>query len=258
MSSVADLIAVMARLRDPDGGCPWDLAQTFDSVIPYTLEEAYEVADAIECQDMDALKGELGDLLFQVVFHARMAEEVGAFTFSDVVAAIVEKMIRRHPHVFGDAVVADAAEQTEVWEQLKLRERQLHGDASLLAGVARGLPALMRAEKVQRRAARSGFDGRQQPDELLGRMEEEIAALRQAIDEGGPMDVASDIGDLLFNTVELARLLQHDAEASLRHATARFEQRFRTVEARLKRDGDCSVTEPAEMAAEWGRIPSEE
>ena len=209
----------MARLRTPGTGCPWDVAQTFATIAPYTIEEAYEVADAIERKDMDALRDELGDLLFQVVFHARMAEEAGHFALGDVIMSIIAKMERRHPHVFGDAEKPD-------WEALKAEERAHNPDESALAGVALALPALLRAEKLQKRAARTGFDW---PDAAgpLAKVHEEIAEVLTAESNA---DRAEEVGDLLFAVVNWARHLGIDPEAALRGGNAKFETRFRTIE----------------------------
>ncbi len=222
----------MARLRDPDGGCPWDLVQTFETIAPYTIEEAYEVAEAIAAGDMVALKDELGDLLLQVVFHARIAEEAGQFALADVVAAICDKMERRHPHVFGDGTAAtDAAQQKRDWETIKATERAAAGKperpASALDGVAAALPALMRADKLQARAARTGFDW---PDAAGPRDKvfEELAEFGAAASEAERLEEA---GDLLFAVTNLLRHHRIDAEAALRAGNAKFERRFRTMEA---------------------------
>ncbi len=214
------LVAIMARLRDPEHGCEWDRAQSFATIAPYTIEEAYEVADAIARGDLAELKDELGDLLLQVVFHSRIAEEQGAFALPDVVAAISDKMERRHPHIFGDA------EDTPGWEQIKAAERGAKADGSALAGVAIGLPALLRAEKLQKRAARVGFDW---PDAngARAKIDEEIAEVESA----SPQEVEGEIGDLLFAVVNWARKHGVDPEAALRTANAKFERRFRAVEA---------------------------
>ncbi len=226
------LLAIMARLRDPARGCPWDREQDFATIAPYTIEEAYEVADAIERNDMAALKDELGDLLFQVVFHARMAEEAGLFGFDDVAEAIADKMERRHPHVFGDVEIASVAAQNEAWEAHKAAERQASGAAaSVLDGVARVLPALLRATKISRRAARIGFDW---PDAraVIPKLAEEIVELEAELDQGAdPAMVEEEMGDLLFAAANLARKLDIEPETALRRATAKFERRFRQVEA---------------------------
>src|SRR5579864_7205668 len=226
------LLLIMARLRDPERGCPWDQAQDFRSIAPYTIEEAYEVADAIERADMAALKDELGDLLLQVVFHARMAEEAGHFAFDAVAAAIADKMVRRHPHVFGDAEIGSVAAQNEAWEAHKAAERQATGgQASALDGVALALPALLRAAKLSRRAARIGFDW---PDAraVLPKIAEEIAEIEAELDgDGGPAALEEEVGDLLFAVANLARKLEVEPETALRRATAKFERRFRRVEA---------------------------
>ncbi|WP_426261324.1 nucleoside triphosphate pyrophosphohydrolase [Sphingomonas sp. DC1100-1] len=219
--AVERLLAIMARLRDPTRGCEWDVAQTWATIAPYTIEEAYEVADAIARNDADDLKDELGDLLLQVVFHARIAEEAGAFAFADVVAAISDKMERRHPHIFGDA------SQSPGWEELKAAERRdTTQDDSALAGVAAGLPALMRAVKLQKRAARTGFDW---PDQTgaIAKIMEEIEEVKTASDD----QREDEIGDLLFAVVNWARHLGVDPEAALRSGNAKFERRFRAMEA---------------------------
>jgi MazG family protein len=252
---IDELIQVMARLRDPEQGCPWDREQTFATIAPYTLEEAYEVADAIARQDMAELRDELGDLLFQVVFHAQMAREAGHFAFDDVVRAIVDKMVRRHPHVFADAQVADAAEQTARWEAQKAAERaaraaqQAH---SALDGVAVALPALVRAEKIQKRAARAGFDW---PDIQgpLAKVREEVDEVAAELQAGAPQaQVAAEIGDLLFAAVNLARHAGIDAETALREATLKFERRFRAVETGLGKP--LAEATLAEMDAQWEAV----
>jgi ATP diphosphatase len=225
------LLQIMARLRDPDTGCPWDREQDFSTIAPYTIEEAYEVADAIERRDMAALKDELGDLLLQVVFHARMAEEAGHFAFDDVATAINEKMVRRHPHVFGDAQIASVSAQNEAWETHKAAERAASGGDSALVGVALAFPALLRAGKVSRRAARIGFDW---PDAraVIPKIAEEIAEIEAEIDNGAaPARLEDEVGDLLFAAANLARKLDVEPETALRRATAKFERRFRRVEA---------------------------
>jgi nucleoside triphosphate diphosphatase len=234
------LLAIMARLRDPERGCPWDREQDFASIAPYTIEEAYEVADAIARGDMAALKDELGDLLFQVVFHARMAEEAGLFDFAEIAATIVDKMVRRHPHVFGDAEIATAAAQGEAWEEHKAKERAARAAAagnpeSVLDGVALALPALLRAIKIQRRAARIGFDW-PTARPVIAKIAEEIAELEPEIAgelDGGadPCRIEDEMGDILFAAANLARKLDIDPEAALRRATTKFERRFRALEA---------------------------
>ena len=230
------LLAVMARLRDPQNGCPWDREQSFATIAPYTLEEAYEVADAIARGDSVALKDELGDLLFQIVFHARMAEEAGLFRFDDVAAAIADKMERRHPHVFGDVRIDSAAAQTAAWEQHKATERQDRAQRageghSVLDGVALALPALLRAAKIQARAARIGFDW-QEARLVFDKLGEEIAELWTEFEADADLTRLEDeLGDVLFAAANLARKLGIDAEAALRRATAKFERRFRRVEA---------------------------
>ena len=229
--SIDRLLAIMARLRDPERGCPWDREQDFTTIAPYTIEEAYEVADAIERRDMAALKDELGDLLLQVVFHARMAEEVGLFAFDDVAAAIAEKMVRRHPHVFGDVEIASVAAQNEAWEQHKAAERRAGGKGgSVLDGIALALPALLRAGKISRRAARIGFDW---PDAraVIPKIAEEIAELDAELGRGAERERLEDeMGDLLFAVANFARKLDIEPETALRRATAKFERRFRRVE----------------------------
>jgi len=214
------LVAIMARLRDPKTGCEWDTAQNFETIAPYTIEEAYEVADAIRRGDMEALKDELGDLQLQVVYHARMAEEIGAFALDDVMTSISDKMVRRHPHIFGDAAASPG------WEALKAAERADHQDESALAGVALALPALKRAEKIQRRAARIGFDW-PDADGPRAKIDEELSEIEQAEDDE---ERAAELGDLLFAVVNYARHLDVNPETALREATARFETRFRKVE----------------------------
>ena len=257
VSSISRLLQIMARLRDPDGGCPWDVEQDFASIVPYTIEEAYEVADAIDRGDMDALKDELGDLLLQVVFHARMAEEAGDFAFDDVVNAICDKMVRRHPHVFaaqgrasaagGRMPIAAAAQvvlgveaQTLAWEQGKREERLARGgpvDESALAGIARGLPEWQRAIKLQKAAARVGFDW---PDvnPVFDKLHEEINELRAEFARGtGHEALEDELGDVLFVCANLSRHGNVDFGASLRRANAKFERRFRRMEVLAAADG---------------------
>ena len=240
------LLAIMARLRDPAAGCPWDVAQSFATIAPYTIEEAYEVADAIDRGDMGDLRDELGDLLLQVVFHARMAEEAGAFAFSDVVTAISDKMTRRHPHVFAGATVADAQAQTRAWEEHKRDERAARGDAdtSALAGIARGMPEWQRAVKLQHKAAKVGFDW-PGPAPVIAKLHEEIDEMRAEFEAvaASPGDadararLEEEIGDVLFVCANLARHAQVDVGGALRRANAKFERRFRAMEAMAAADG---------------------
>ncbi len=242
------LLEIMTRLRHPTAGCPWDVEQSFATIAPYTIEEAYEVAEAIAHGDMAALRDELGDLLFQVVYHAEMARETGQFDFDDVARAVADKMVRRHPHVFGAHVsdnareIASAAAQTVSWESHKAAERDARaarrGDRpSVLDGIAAALPGLTRALKLQNRAARVGFDW---PDvvPVLDKIEEELAELREVVQNGGDRDrLADELGDVLFVYANLARHLQIDPEASLRGANAKFERRFKRIEALLAERG---------------------
>jgi len=258
------LLTIMARLRDPNGGCPWDLEQTFQSIAPYTIEEAYEVADAIERGDMADLKEELGDLLLQVVFHARMAEEDGLFDFAAVAGTIADKMVRRHPHVFAGDTVATAAAQTRSWEAHKAAERAAKappdgGRPSVLDGVTAAQPALSRAAALQRRAARVGFDWPEIAP-VLGKIDEELAELRREIaDNGAPDRLEDELGDLLFAATNLARHLDLDAEAALRRANTKFERRFRRVESSLAARGrELHDADLAEMEAAWQAAKAEE
>jgi MazG family protein len=236
------LLAIMARLRDPDGGCPWDLEQTFATIAPHTIEEAYEVAEAIQNNDLEGLRDELGDLLFQVVFYAQMASESGDFTFEDVAEAICRKMISRHPHVFGGREIGSAEEQTVAWEEHKSRERASKagnegGKVSLLEGVSVALPGLTRAAKLGKRAARGGFDW---PDAkpVFAKIREELEELEEALSEDQGHDrLTEETGDLLFAVANLSRHLGVDSEGALRHANAKFERRFRHMEDALERQG---------------------
>lgn len=251
--NVSALLDVMARLRDPDGGCPWDLEQDFASIAPYTIEEAYEVADAIERGEMSELRDELGDLLLQVVFHARMAEEAGHFTFDDVTRGIVDKMVRRHPHVFGDEEIKDAAAQTASWETLKAQERADKGrDDSLLDDVPRALPALLRALKLQKRAARAGFDW-PETRQVLDKINEEMLELSEAVSQSDDINhITDEMGDILFSYANLARKLKVDPEDALRGANAKFERRFRYIEQKLaERDSHPNDSTLDEMDALW-------
>ncbi len=226
------LLAIMARLRDPDGGCPWDLEQDFASIAPYTIEEAYEVADAIARGDHQHLKEELGDLLLQVVFHAQIASERNLFTFEDVATGISDKMFRRHPHVFGDATIETAEAQTQNWETIKAAERKDKQQSGILADVPTALPALMRAQKLQSRAARVGFDW---PDTrgVIAKIREELAEVEEAIEQGDQPHIAEELGDLLFSVTNLARFVDADAESVLRDGNTKFTRRFEAMEAML-------------------------
>lgn len=251
------LLAIMAQLRDKVRGCPWDVAQSFATIAPYTIEEAYEVTDAIERGDMAALKDELGDLLLQVVFHARMAAEAGFFAFDDVATAIADKMVRRHPHVFGDAEIASATAQSEAWEAHKATERAERGEAgSILDGIALSLPALLRAAKVSNRAARIGFDW-PKADDVIDKIEEEIAEIESAIDDEASRSVLEEeVGDLLFAAANLARKLDVEPETALRRGTAKFERRFRLVEALAKERGISADLQALEEL--WQQVKKDE
>ena len=263
LEPIERLLAVMAKLRDPDGGCPWDLEQSYATIAPYTIEEAYEVADAIERGDLADLKDELGDLLLQVVFHAQMASEARAFDFEAVADAVADKMIRRHPHVFGTGD-ADAAETVTVnWETIKAAERAAKakdGKPSALDGVARGLPALLRAVKLQKRAARVSFDwGEIAP--VMAKIEEELGELKaeMAQDQPHPERLQDELGDLLFAAVNLARHMKIDPEAALRHTNSKFERRFRALEAELTAGGaDLAEAGLEAMEAAWQRAKAAE
>ena len=257
---IRTLLAIMARLRDPNGGCPWDCEQTFASIAPYTIEEAYEVANAIDRGDLADLKDELGDLLLQVVFHARMAEEAGAFAFADVVAAICDKLVRRHPHVFGESRASDSDAVLRDWEAIKRAERAARGEAdtSALAGISRGLPEWLRAVKLQQTAAKVGFDW-PGPEPVIAKLHEEIEEVRAefaAVAED-PADAAArdrleeEIGDLLFVCANLARHAKVDFGAALRRANHKFERRFRAMEALAAADGGLAGQPLAAQDRYW-------
>ncbi|NNM72094.1 nucleoside triphosphate pyrophosphohydrolase [Enterovirga aerilata] len=256
---VAMLLAIMAALRDPETGCPWDIEQSFETIAPYTVEEAYEVADAIARGDLAELRDELGDLLLQVVFHARMAEERGAFDFGGVVEAITAKLIRRHPHVFGAARDLAPAEVKRLWDEIKAAEKRERADrqggedgpASILDGVPAAMPSLTRADKLTRRAARVGFEW-PDLDGVTAKIEEELAEVREAAAGGDKADLAEEVGDLLFTVANLARHLDIDPEAALARANRKFERRFRAVERALEAAGRTpEQSDLAEMDRLW-------
>ncbi|RKF15074.1 nucleoside triphosphate pyrophosphohydrolase [Roseovarius spongiae] len=250
------LRAIMRALRDPETGCPWDIEQDFASIAPYTIEEAYEVADAIERAAWDDLRGELGDLLLQVVFHAQIADDHGLFGFDDVANAISDKMVARHPHVFGDESRDKSAEQqTRDWEAVKAAERAAAAETGTLDGVALGLPALMRAVKLQKRAARVGFDW-PESGQVLDKLVEEARELREA---NMSRHIEEEFGDLLFVMANLARHMKVDPEAALRRANAKFTRRFERIEALLAAQGRTPAeSDLAEMDALWNRAKAEE
>ena len=261
-SAIDRLLDVMKALRNPESGCPWDIEQTFETIAPYTIEEAYEVADAIARGDQADLKEELGDLLLQVVYHSQIASEgpeaSQAFTFDEVAEAITEKMIRRHPHVFGDGSVESASAQSKAWEEMKAEERRSKGKAereSLLDDIPLALPALTRAEKLQKRAARGGFDW-PETRQVLDKIEEELAELKAELDDGAMPDrVEDELGDLLFTVANLARHLKIDPEEALRRTNRKFEQRFRAVEQALSKDGRAMADMPLdELEMLWQAV----
>ena len=252
-AAVSDLLDLMSRLRSPDDGCPWDREQTFASIAPYTIEEAYELADAIARGDMADLRDELGDLLFQVVFHAQMAQEAGAFAFADVARGVVAKMTRRHPHVFGDAQARTAEEQTRAWEVIKADERQANskGSDSLLSDIPLGLPALTRAVKLSKRAGSVGFVWAQ-IDEVLTKLHEEVGELEAEIAAGDRARITDELGDVLFVCANIARHLDIDPEGALRGSNAKFTRRFEFIERALdRRDRTPAQSNLAEMEDLW-------
>ncbi|CAN7431684.1 nucleoside triphosphate pyrophosphohydrolase [Rhizobium sp. LjRoot30] len=246
---ISRLIEIMAALRNPEGGCPWDIVQTFETIKPYTIEEAYEVADAIERNDLDDLCDELGDLLLQVVFHSRMAEEAGAFAFGDVVEAVTAKMIRRHPHVFAVSGAVTAEDVKVQWDDIKRQEKLLRAErraksgivedfkAGHLGSVQRSFPALTEALKIQERAAKVGFDW-SEPEPILDKIEEEIAELREALKEGRKDKVADELGDLIFAVVNIGRHVKADPEQALRGTNTKFRRRFHHIETELEANGE--------------------
>ncbi len=256
------LLQIVARLRDPERGCPWDLKQNMRSILPFTLEEAYEVAEAIENDDMPELREELGDLLFQVAIYSRMAEEQDAFRFEDVVEAICDKMIRRHPHVFGDLRVESEAEVRANWERMKADEREAKHERphiSVLDGVAQALPALVRTEKLQKRAANVGFD-LNGLDHVVEKIREELGECEETfVEHADPTERVHEVGDLLFSCVNLARHLGVDAEQALRAANHRFERRFQRIEVCLRAAGKIPArSQRAEMDRLWEIIKNEQ
>jgi nucleoside triphosphate diphosphatase len=257
-SELRRLLDIMAALRDPQTGCPWDKEQDFGTIAPYTIEEAYEVADAIQQRDFSALPDELGDLLFQVVYHGQMAEEAGMFGFAEIAKCISDKMIRRHPHVFGEANARDAAQQTAAWEAQKSQERLARSQTGALSGVPVALPALTRALKLSKRAARVGFDW---PDanRVLGKLDEEIQELRAELPAADPGRLTDELGDLLFVIANLARKLDLDPEACLRHANDKFARRFNAMELGFVNRGQTLAEVTLEdMEAGWQRVKAAE
>lgn len=258
-AGIERLLEIMRRLRDPETGCPWDIEQTFDTIAPYTIEEAYEVADAIERKDWPELEGELGDLLLQTVYHTAMGEEDATFSFQSVVRAISDKMVARHPHVFGEESRDKSAEQqTQDWEAIKAAERAGKKQGGALDGVAVGLPALLRAYKLQNRAARVGFDW-PSTDQVIDKIQEEAAELVEARDELTHDEMTEEFGDLMFVMANLARHLKIEPEAALRAANAKFTRRFEGVEAKLKDMGKTpDQSDLAEMDALWDAVKVDE
>jgi ATP diphosphatase len=257
-AEIRRLLDIMAALRDSANGCPWDKEQTFDTIAPYTIEEAYEVADAIAQRDFAALPDELGDLLFQVVYHARMAEEAGHFAFADIAKSISDKMIRRHPHVFGEAAARDAATQTAAWEAQKSAERAARFQSGALAGVPVGLPALTRAVKLTSRAARVGFDWADAA-QVLDKLDEEVGELRAELAAADPVRLTDEVGDLLFVLANLARKLNLDPETCLRHANDKFSRRFNAMDRGFESEArSLSALSLDEMEAGWQRVKASE
>lgn len=263
MKTMEQLLQVMASLRDPENGCPWDIEQTFASLVPYTLEESYEVADAIDQQDYEELRHELGDLLFQVVFYAQIAREKGLFDFHDVAAAISEKLIRRHPHVFADENIDTVEQQTAAWDEHKRQEREQKSVKESIApseldGVIKALPALARAQKLQRRAARAGFD-REHINDVYAKIFEEIDELKDAVELTDTETIEDELGDLIFASVNLSRFLNVDAEEVTRKACLKFERRFRSVEHKVTGLGESmSELSVSQLDQLWNEVKAEE
>lgn len=248
------LLTIMSQLRDPKTGCPWDLQQTYKSLTRYTLEEAYEMVETIEHDRLDELPGELGDLLFQVVFYAQLGKEQNQFDFNDVVNAISEKLIRRHPHVFAGEQITDAEQQTRAWEQHKAREREQNSSQQyFLDGISTALPALTRAIKLQKRAAQVDFDW---PDStgVMDKIYEELDEVKQALQNSDQVNLAEELGDVLFSCVNLVRHCQQDPETVLRAANDRFQQRFNRMEQQLKQENGLAETDPVRMNQIWSQI----
>jgi ATP diphosphatase len=247
------LLEIMQRLRDPEVGCPWDVEQDFSSIAPFTIEEAYEVADAIARDDMNDLKDELGDLLFQVVFHAQMAEEKGCFSFEDVHQAVCDKMTRRHPHVFAGLQIKDAKHQKQVWENYKTEERKQKGEHSLMDGIPVGMAELQRSVKIQKRAAKVGFDWNA-VSPVLDKFDEELLEIREAIDSGDRDAIEDELGDLLFVATNLARQLDMDPGTALRRGNAKFERRFRAMEDAVDGHRGLEEMDLEAMEAMWQKV----
>ena len=265
MQSIEKLIEIMQSLRDPENGCPWDLEQDFQSLIPYTIEEAYEVADAIEQNDLEDIKGELGDLLFQIVFYSQLGKEQSAFDFNDVAETISDKLIRRHPHVFSDAKIKNSEEQTKEWEKIKQQEREIKSiknssELSILDDVSRALPSLMRSEKLQKRAAREGFDWPNIQDVML-KVNEELNEVHQELDADvqDKEKIEEEIGDLFFSCINLSRHAGLDAEQCVRKANLKFERRFRELEKTAKNKGlQVSEINIDDLEKLWQEVKSRE
>jgi len=253
---ITKLIEVMASLRNPDNGCPWDLEQNFKSIAPYTIEEAYEVADAIDRNDMNSLREELGDLLLQPIYHAQIASEENLFTIEDVIKDITDKMISRHPHVFGNTQAQTSEDVNEIWEQKKQQEKP--NATSAIDGVTKGLPALLRAQKLQKKAAKVGFEW-PDPEQALNKLEEELAEMREALANGTLAEKSDELGDILFVMANLGRMLGVNPETALREGNNKFERRFKAVEAALKQKSinieDASLDQ---MEQEWLNVKQTE
>ena len=255
---IDDLIAVMAALRNPENGCPWDLEQDFKSIAPYTIEEAYEVADAIDRDDMKDLREELGDLLLQPIYHAQMASEIKAFDINDVIRDITQKMISRHPHVFANEAAATPEDVNKIWDERKKAEKGADNNQSALNGVTKGLPALLRASKLTKKAAKVGFEW-PSPEGALNKLDEELSEMREALKTGSLEQKADEVGDLLFVIANLARMLGINPETALRDCNNKFERRFRGLETELKKSyenlNDASLEE---MEAAWNKQKQKE